>query len=306
MTDMTQPNNSTQQHPDEQSLVAYLGGADKAHEDEVSLHLAACASCRDQVSAMIRLRSAAAELHTEIRDEARQQLVNDFVYGGASSVETEALKQAIKADDGLLKSALYSLSSKVEYSQNATSGIERREGRRLHWPAWLRQWPGFPVQTWTLVGATALITLMLTVVVQALIPSPERGIAIASYRDDSRIRFAAGDSLPGIGFFSGAQQQSEKFDGMLIDLRQKQWLSFEWPTVRSALDYRLDLYRFSAGERIQLDGIDTRRTQVRIRLPRVQINQRYEWTLSGHTTDNKTFQTSGGFVLLGESGTEGR
>ena len=81
---MSQPIEPISSHPaDEQLLQFALQPQDG--DESIRMHLATCKSCRGQVGLMMRLKNHADALSAAPVDEARQQPVNDLIYGDVTA-----------------------------------------------------------------------------------------------------------------------------------------------------------------------------------------------------------------------------
>ena len=65
--------------------------------------------------------------------------------------------------------------------------------------------------------------------------SEDGGLRLAAYRDDPVIRFAAQDTLPGLGFFADAQTETQPFADVSVQLRGDE-LVMDWPEVSLSND----------------------------------------------------------------------
>ncbi len=288
--------NSSLKHPDDIDLASYLARPDSTAHSNISLHLAGCADCRKQVEMMSLLKTEAAALHSETCDEQQQQKVDEFIYRDLSGIKKVALRTQITGDPAMLKSALHSLTQKnnkplTQQSQPQSSPATSIAG----------DWFQKLISSWFSLPVTALATMVLTfVVIQSfgLFSKQDNSISIASFQDNQRIRFLSQNKMPGIGFFSSAGQQSEPFQNLKISFSEDQQLNLEWQPVSHARDYNLTLSRYSDGQKQLHDKITVSTTFATITLNEDDFNQRFEWTLSGDTTQGKTFITSGGFVIM--------
>lgn len=291
---------NTQMHPDHSQLNAYAFQPEADELSHVGLHLAGCKQCRDEVMLSSRLQANFATIADEACSAEQQQLVDDYLYNDKNTPRSEHLKQVIRDNPLLLKSTLHSLShSSTQTVSQAISQPQQASARQSFFSLCI-QWFQALTSTWTLVGATAIITLALTVLVMqqsALNLAPADPVSIASYQDNKRVRFFPRDQLPGIGFFSGAMQSSETYRNIDIKIDANHSLVLNWHPVNNALEYEISLFHFLRGEKKLIDTFKTHQTSGLFKLEQNGYNQRYEWVLSGHTTDDKTFITSGGFVL---------
>lgn len=293
------------QHPDHALLNAYAHQPDADESRQVSLHLLGCKECRDQVNLSNRLKSDFASFPSERCSDDQQRVVDDFLYNENSGQQQQRLKQQIHNDPQMLKSALFSLSQRVQQKEaiNISQPVKSHRPSR-NWIGMIYEWFHLQSSAWATVSITAAVTLALTVFIlqqHSLDPNAGESLSIASYQDNNVIRFFPRDQLPGIGFFNGVMQSSQPFQNMQISSEQNQMLELSWEAVKSASAYELSLFRFSKGEKKLLETFKTADTQIQFQLGADDYKQRFEWVLSGHTTDDKTFVTSGGFVVQEQS-----
>ena len=280
----------TADHPDDEALRAYLAAPDAPRFRPFALHLAGCAECRHQLDLQTRLQAAAGDLPEEVLDEAQQQIVDDFVYAAPNQRSDQARAQ-IRAQPMLLKSALHSLAQAGERAQQPDAA---RPARRF---AAVAEWMRTLHANWMTIPATALATLMLTLLVLQWMPPQAELSEVVAYQDDASIRFFPASQMPGIGFFSAARQRSQDFPAIRIEQTAAGKLTLSWPPVEQAQNYRLTLHGLRQGKKILLKSIDSNTTSASITLQDARPGQRYVWTLSGKTAADERFVTSGGFVL---------
>lgn len=282
-------------HPDESDLMDYLTQPDSVDCSDISLHLAVCAECREQLNSMSRLKVGAGALSSGSCDEQQQQKVDDFMYAELAAPEKEALMVEIKNDPVMLKSALHSLSQQTDKSELILQNKPQLSLSEEEHSGWLKNL----ISSWLAIPLTAFATLMITILVFQIfgIAEQNNGISIASYQDNKTIRFLSQTKMPGIGFFSSARQQSEPFENLSISLSDRNELKLGWNPVKHAKDYNLSISRYSDGAKTTLKKMSTSQTHTTIPLTEPDFNRRLEWTLSGDTTQGKTFITSGGFVI---------
>ena len=245
---------------------------------------------------MSRLKERSAVLTRENCDEQQQQIVNDFIYGELPENKKDTVKSQIKTDRIMLKSALHSLSHQVE--NETFAGENQLQSSSKEWT--LTEWLQNLTASWLTIPVMAVATIMLTALVFQLfsvLNEQHDEITIASFQDNNNIRYLAQNRMPGIGFFTSARQQSEPYQNIQISLNDNRLLQLEWQTVKNAQDYNLKLSSYSKGNKSVREKITTLHTQTTIKLTDADFNRRFEWILSGDTSDGKTFITSGGFVL---------
>ncbi len=288
---------SSMKHPDDIELTDYLKNPDSSDYQAVSLHLAVCEMCRKQLNMMQQLKLNASNLNSQHCDKEQQQKVDSFIYGNLSAEQSGSLRDEIKNDPIALKSALHSLSQQInKYPIDKTQQELKPKSDQTWTVAWFQKM----VSSWFSIPVTAVMTMILTMTIMQfpdILNGQQKRIDIASYQDDKNIRFVSQKQLPGIGFFSSANQQSEPYQGVSISVINAQQLKLEWQPVQHAIDYTLSINRYSDGKKILHDKKVLSQPETTVLLNEEDFNQRFEWTLSGNTTEQKTFITSGGFVL---------
>lgn len=291
---------STDLHPGEQKLAAYLQQPALVEYDDISTHLAQCAECRKQINMMTLLKGSVTDIAPQNFDDQQQKLVDDYVYDQLDEQKAEEAKLQIKQNPQLLKSALHGLAQQAgnhelqAQTKQQIQEVPQTAGFKL------TEWIQGITASWVSIPVTAVASVMLTLMTFQLvgvISEQNNAVTIASYQDSENIRFLSQNRMPGIGFFSTARQQSEPYQNIQISLKPNQLLELKWQAVNNAQDYNLKISRFNDGNKTVREKITTMQTQATLSLTEADYNQRFEWTLSGDTTDGKTFITSGGFVM---------
>ena len=291
---------SSQSHPSEDSLKAFMEQVDSNQSADISLHLAECLSCREQVSTMSRLKMSAEHLKHENVDEDQQQILEDFLYAKLPEQQQELLKQKIKNNPLLLKEALMTLSQQQFETEQFNSEPTKFHGKETNsFLDKVKQWLHSESKNWLSIPVTAVATLLLAVVVfqGTGLNNSQQQISVASFQDHNVIRFIPRNKLPGIGFFSSSNQYSEPYENIIITLNDNSQLALEWQPVNKASEYNLTISRYSEGSKQLREEVKTWQTHATIKLTEADYNQRFEWTLSGKTTDDESFVTTGGFVM---------
>jgi hypothetical protein len=198
-----------------------------------------------------------------------------------------------------LKSALYSLSMQPEMETQSVastpSGVPDRENSFM---SRLSKWFNRPTPLWAGFATAAVIAVTVSVLLfnyPALKLTPS--INIASYQDSSNMRFIPRQKVPGIGFFSAANNYAKPYDNLQISITRDNQLQLQWKPVDKAIQYQLSLYRYRDGNKQLVKKVTTGETHTMVQLQAESFNQRFEWTLSGSTSEQVAFITSGGFVI---------
>lgn len=288
-------------HPDHVLLNAYAHQPDADDFRQVSLHLLRCKECRDQVNLSNQIKTGFTSLHSEPCSDEQQRTVDDFLYNENSDQHQQQLKQQIRSDPQMLKSVLFSLSHRAQQKESLTVSQPLKSHKpSRNWIGMINEWLQLQSSTWATMSITAVVTLALTIFMlqqHSFDPDAGAGIRIASYQDNNVIRFFPREQLPGIGFFSGAKHSSLPFQNIRISTNEKQMLELSWEPVKSASAYELNLFRFTKGEKKLLETFKTTDILIHYQLGIEDYSQRFEWVLSGNTTDDKNFITTGGFIV---------
>jgi len=287
------------QHPDEELLNAFQHQPDTDAFKEVSLHLASCKHCREQVATSNLLKSGFNSINQQQCSEQQQQIVDDFLYNDLSTPEKNKARQIIKEDPVLLKSALFGLSHQIEeLSGLKNSAQDQIQSDTQPWLGRLTEWFQWQTTTWTTVAVSTVMAVTLTaLVLQGRNSATAPSITVASYQDNKIVRFLPKNDLPGIGFFTAANVTSKPFQSMQITYSDQQNLQLNWEPIKNVSEYDLSIYEFSQGEKKLQNKLSVSQTQASINLSHENYNQRFEWVLSGITNDDKSFITTGGFII---------
>ena len=177
--------------------------------------------------------------------------------------------------------------------------------------ATLSRWLDWSPHAWISVPVTAVAVFSVTLLLlpqlnmqhkSSTSPLPISANVIAVYQDDPFISFhAANAQRPGIGFFNTTPAQRESFKPVTLSINNS-GLDMRWPRVKNAQDYQIQLavYHGTVNHSSEAETLFSQNTsQAAIHFDNFtpEPGRRYEWTISGHTTDNQTFKASGGFVL---------
>lgn len=290
------------QHPDDELLKAYSQQPEADEFKQVSLHLLNCRECREQIELSQKLKHDYRILQSEQCSEGQQSVVDDFLYNENSPAQHERLKLSIRKDPQLLKSALFSLSHRARDRQAVVDQdpLLAQSPSSGNWMETISEWFRWQTSTWATVSLTAVVTLTLTIMMiqpQGIAPNDIEGVSIASYQDNNSIRFLSRNQLPGIGFFNAARQSTRPFENMQIKSKDNQTLEMTWKPVELATSYELSLFKISGGKKILLETFKAATTRADYSLAAEDYNQRFEWVLTGFTSDDQTFITEGGFVV---------
>jgi len=161
--------------------------------------------------------------------------------------------------------------------------------------SWWRKLGEF-LPRWEYAALTASLTL--AIILSVSLSQQRHGTHIVAYSDNPVLVFKKIKSdTPGIGFFSDAINSSRNYSGVVFKAQGNDNWSAEWPQIAGAESYLLQLYRVVNGRNELLFEERSRNTSVTIRDLTLAKHVRYEWKLSGDTTNQDRFSTNGGFVI---------
>jgi hypothetical protein len=312
-------------------LSAYLADPEAATSVEAGRHLSRCADCRQRLSVLSALKQghiatlptgaaeAAMPSDGELHRMLRDQSIERYVEGSLDGDERTRVQRKLTENRTALKAALHyachsaamerRLGASADPSMDDASATEteteasraathQRQGNAGA-PSLLaaaRAWLGRRVPLWTAMPTAALVAGVLAFFLIFPYQSQQSRLEIARYRDNPVIQFRSPHQGPGLGFFHTAPARVAPFRDVTVSLTGAGRLEIAWPPVPQATTYRLQLSRFEAGGAIALRTHQTAETRVAFEGLEIIPGQRYVWMLSGKTTDNKLFQTQGGFV----------
>ena len=295
MTNSTDDNMESNEHPADQAIQDYLLAPAAETFAELRLHLAGCRHCRRRAELMATLREQGHWLESGVTEADPR--IEDLVAGRLSPSQASQLQQEIKQDPAALRAALH-YASHAQAMHEITAEQPRDDSFGGSLLGLLKHWLSFEAPLWQTVPALAVVMAVTLLLLQPFYPAEQDSQAsIVAFRDEPVLRFASQETQPGIGFFSQQSAADEAFDGMKIELLADNRLRLAWPAIAGANDYNLKLQVFRDGESRVLARLEQSATEVELQFDEALTQHRYEWVLSGSTRDNRSFQTSGGFVI---------
>lgn len=282
--------NTANQHPSLDILAAFSSDPGKDAYDDIRLHLAGCAHCRQGVSGLQRVQEWLVAGRPGIKedqqmDKAGAALKADLYYAAHSIAIRTVLADKRSTQERPV----------VNGMRSEPQGGAGREGSLPRIRSWLTfKWP-----VWIGVPVTATAVLVLTVVLSPTEFSGGRTgtMAIASYQDNPVLTFSA-EKRPGIGFFDTAKQSSKPYRGLHISRDDAGQLHLHWQDVKGALRYVVRIYITTGGSRELVHELTTTAPEGTINHFPLEQGRRYEWEVSGDTSDERTFRALGGFLVI--------
>jgi len=309
------------QHYDMDTLLAYLESPSAAEYSNLRLHLSGCNQCRASVGQLNQLQSSIkqspeitgsnGELENQLTTTVEEQLIEKYVDGALAGSAHQQIKSLLQQQPQALKAALHYAghraamdragidNSYVSQAVPLNNVVSQQSKHRSEQQTLINKLAKFfelrpPI--WLSVPATAMAMLAIIVLVYPSASPTGDNMAIASYQDNAVIRFQDINQPPGIGFFSKAQRTSKPYEAMQVTLT-KDSLNLQWPVVDKATSYNVIVYIINEGQRLTISEQSSNSNNVAINNFNAQIGKRYEWQLTGETSDAKTFTASGGFVI---------
>ncbi len=240
--------------------------------------------------------------------DAEQQQIMDYVDGAGDAQSRAAAAALIQNNPAAQKAALHYASHRAAMSQDVPPQIDAAtqpssSGFSLAQLAHkLLGWLDNRVPLWAALPATALAAYAVVASLPLLDNHAPHNLQVASYQDNPVLQFRAPGQLPGIGFFSQADNTTAPYTNIRItavqdDATGNSAVQIQWPPIADAVTYSLRLQLFDKGMKKPVGEQRTSANHARFELGKLETGKRYEWVLTGNTRDNKTFYTTGGFVL---------
>lgn len=284
-------------HPDDKTLHAYLQEPEAGKFTDVSLHLAQCSNCRKHIHQLEKFKAVYPSIEQTAVNEDQQQYVDQLLY---HSPDDEALKQEIRNNPAMLKSALYGLTTHLQQSEKPVGTKQPEDTSPESLLSKFSNWISAPAPVWAGLATAAIVSIVATTL---LVNNPAIDIpqadstTLVSYQDDRNMRFFPKQTVPGIGFFNQANHYSKAFSDVEITLNDDGQVNLQWQTIEDATEYQLELYRFEQGAKTLEGKLATTEPHAAFNLQLESFNQRFEWTLTGRTAKQEAFIVSGGFII---------
>lgn len=289
------------EHPELELLKDYLGNSAADKFSDIRLHLAQCAQCRSHVDALTDLNNISHQ-STDSLDELQHQKISDYVNNILSPEDKKTQKTFIESDPRAMRAALHYASQKSFLDRSAQPGSSSIKSTTSTLNFWDRQtqklklFLSYKTPAWLSVPVTAALIALLSF--NLFKPDlAQQPYTVASYQDNAIIQFRSKDNLPGIGFFAQSESSSENYNGITIAVTTDRQFKFIWPAIANATKYHLRLQVFDQGKKYVIGNISTSQPSAIISPKLTDLFHRYEWVLTGDTSDNQTFMANGGFVI---------
>jgi hypothetical protein len=280
-----------------EEIAEYLEQPEAAAHTQYRRRLLASPLSRERADRAWRIQQTLREdpqsVIPEIGDEtaltpAMREELQSLRDGTLNEERRASLRERLQADPRLLREALH-------YSVGEGAPREHAASVRKPIGAWLAQLSAWRVPAWAAAGTAAALVLAVVLITPSGV-SEEGGLRLAAYRDDPVIRFAAQDTLPGLGFFADAQTETQPFADVSVQLRGNE-LVMDWPEVAGARGYTVQLLVTEQGRQREVAKVETAASSAVIGEIKPVTGRRYVWVISGTAAGQRKFATRGGFVL---------
>lgn len=299
-------------HPELEQIKDYLNNCSSEQYSGLRLHLAQCSQCRSLTEALMALQQNSQQAMSEdaeqdVLTEHEHQQIADYIDGRLSDAEHQQQKDFIHSTPLALKAALHyashkSAMDKAELVSSADTSLASSPYTGISGLGYavlqkIKAFTAFEAPVWLTVPVTAALVALLSINLLEL-PAPQQAsYKIASYQDNAVIQYGPKNHLPGIGFFAKSAQLSEAYDNLKVSVSEDARFTLRWPAVARAVKYTMRLQMFHQGNKMVLGEVTTKQPFAVISTRLEDIYHRYEWVLSGETSDNRVFLANGGFVI---------
>ncbi|MFV2055353.1 MAG: hypothetical protein ACC707_02755 [Thiohalomonadales bacterium] len=290
-------------HPDTDSLLGFLERPEDSEFAELSLHLATCNHCRNELIEVSSLKQRLCNYkHRDLSKPSKTEKTKDSLYANLHfASHSEAMRQGLAAH--VLRSPADSInktSSTFDPHPSNNAGIRTTKLSNPKFFAHFLTYFQWRPPLWSALAMTALLLLTVTYNLQVLTFKPS-SLDIIAYQDNPVLTYTSQrDDNPGLGFFSDIQTSTKRFSGITITQENSHNITVTWPKIENSRSATIRLYQLSKGDRQLVDEQEVPGNEVTFSIESLETLQdaaRFEWTLSGTTTDRKEFRTSGGFVI---------
>ncbi|MBL1276355.1 MAG: hypothetical protein COB30_009710 [Ectothiorhodospiraceae bacterium] len=288
-------------HLELEQLAAFSDDPAAAEHSVLRRHLASCVDCRlrlDQVNAV------SSSLLTSPPSSESATLSDELLHAIDNEQLSDEHRRALNNDPSMLKAALHyaahapAMSNTLSSGANTSQATLSQSAPARH-AGFLQRLIAWRPPAWGTIPVSAAVAFALAFLVlpYAISPQGTSELIVASYSDKPILSLHDTTAdLPGMGFFHAADAQEIPFDGLRISYKQANGLFVNWAPVENTLTYHLRLTQVSAeGQRV-IAELDVTQAQAHFPLL-VPTPGRYQWLLSGQTTNNTHFKASGGFVV---------
>lgn len=302
-------------HPDTETIIDFLDNPDSPDFQDLELHLTACSDCRKQLSRLSLLQKEIQspefiqqQLLHSLKTPKPPVLENALAEGKIESYleqqldkdEQQHIAQLLKDQPQALKAALHYASHQSAMTRELSEPVasKAKQTTRLDFIGLIKKFFTVPTPAWVMVPATGFASVLIVFLfsMNTLLLKQDNTVAIASYQDNAVIQYSSKNTQPGIGFFSNAFKQVKPFKNITIEMLDTSTLKFSWPKIENASSYSMRLQKIDNGQNIIIGEQSASSNVIEFKNIKLETHRRYQWILTGETTTNQTFYSSGGFV----------
>ncbi|MFV2060800.1 MAG: hypothetical protein ACC653_08945 [Gammaproteobacteria bacterium] len=300
-------------HPSTENIIAFLEAPDSLDYNDLELHLASCSGCRLQVNRLSQLQKdllspdfvqqqllqgITSKKSTEFETALSEGKIENYVDNKLDKNEYQNIDELVKNDPQALKAALHYASHKSamqrELAEPAIDVAKRTNYFDL--VALFKKYFTMTIPAWVMIPATGFASIVLVIFMNSQLVNQQDAIKIASYQDNAVIQYSGKNTPPGIGFFSNAFTKVKPFNNVKIEVVGESTLKLNWPKIENAVSYSIRVQKIDKGQNIIVGELTGPNTTVEFKDIKLDKQVRYQWILTGKTTANETFYSSGGFV----------
>ncbi|MDH5445344.1 MAG: hypothetical protein OEY52_07290 [Gammaproteobacteria bacterium] len=294
---------NTTHHPDADQLNNYICDPGSNEFRQVRLHLMECIDCRAEVDMLMNLKSNLGSINIPSIDAGNKQaldldMLDRHLNSELNATEQQQLEDIIKKEPQAMKSALHYVSHRVSMDKGTvdTNWTQpQHSGSRFSdlFKSWFSvKWP-----VWMSVPITAIAASVFTIMLVPLPVNMTGSPAVIAYQDNPVIQFKKEQTLPGIGFFSGANKTAQPYGKLKVTLQGENTALLHWPEVENAESYTMHLKIYKQGRQISAGKHTTSKPQAKFTRVPGDTGHRYVWNLSGKTSNGQLFSAKGGFII---------
>ncbi len=304
-------------HPNSEDIAAFLEEPDSLEYNELELHLASCSGCRSQLNRLSQLQKdiqssnfiqqqlmqgLTAKKSSDLESALSDEKIENYVDQNLAENEYQHIDNLIKNDPQALKAALHYASHQSAMQRELVEPISKitKHTNYFDLVSLFKKYFTMQFPAWLMVPVTGIASVVLVLALNTQmtpqLANQDPTTKIATYQDNAVIQYSGKNSLPGIGFFSNAFTKVKPFTNVKIEMVDKSTLKFDWPKIENAVSYSMTLQKIDKGQNVIVAELTGTNNTVKFNNFKLEKHLRYQWVLTGKTTTNETFYSSGGFV----------
>ncbi len=315
-------NNDTQlnSHPEWENILGFVDNPDASEYQEIVLHLASCSDCRIKASEISQLQttlkssefiqqhtvlglaqSKSKGVTTALSDGDIEDYVDDKLHGKQQQNIAKLLQDEPQALKAALHYASHQSAMKRQIPKSETNTLVSKvkatqQNNTFNLFSSIKKLFIQPTPAWLMLPVTGFASVLLLLMFNVQFQTDNNKVKIASYQDNAVIQFSAKNNQPGIGFFSNARKKTIAFDKVSIIFNDNASLNITWPKIKNALSYFIIIKKIDNKQTVVIAEKKLSSNSVTFKDIALLNNRRYQWILTGETSDNESFYATGGFV----------